>query len=473
ADLREPEKLRAWLCGIARNLIRNTLRREGREPAHVAEALELTPEPVAETPLPVEQAINREEEMILWRSLGKIPDIYREPLVLYYREHQSIEHVAAALEVSEEVVRQRLSRGRKMLQEQVLAFIEGALERTTPGRAFTVGVIATLPAFATSATAAGISAGAVKGSALAKTASSIAWINLLVGPLIGFSSSYFSVRAWLNIARTPRERECVWRQIKWVIVGVLLFVAALLGYIDAGGYLIGHPFWLATTGIVISGGFTVWIWSVVNNYSTELRLLRAEERARHPEMFLDPTSDEHPAPGEYRSKATLLGLPLVHIRLGVANVGAPPVVAWIAAGDFAIGILMAFGGVTVGAISVGSLSAGLLSIGTACVGPVALGTISIGVLSLGAMAAGLVAVGGVAVAWIAASGGIAVSHQYATGAHAIARFANDAVARDFFKQQHFGILVPVMFAVLAVFAIVPAALHARRTSKRSQSPVAS
>src|SRR5436309_12020435 len=39
-DLREPEKLRAWLCGIARNLINNTLRQQGREPSHRAEPLE-------------------------------------------------------------------------------------------------------------------------------------------------------------------------------------------------------------------------------------------------------------------------------------------------------------------------------------------------------------------------------------------------------------------------------------------------
>src|SRR5580765_8857447 len=35
-DLREPQKLRAWLCGIARNLINNTLRKQGREPSHRA-----------------------------------------------------------------------------------------------------------------------------------------------------------------------------------------------------------------------------------------------------------------------------------------------------------------------------------------------------------------------------------------------------------------------------------------------------
>src|SRR6266568_9621192 len=32
AALREPEKLRSWLCGIARNLIYDALKKDGREP---------------------------------------------------------------------------------------------------------------------------------------------------------------------------------------------------------------------------------------------------------------------------------------------------------------------------------------------------------------------------------------------------------------------------------------------------------
>jgi RNA polymerase sigma factor (sigma-70 family) len=148
ADLREPHKLRAWLCGIARNLINYSLRRQGREPSHAAEPLETVEEPPSLEPLPPEQAIGREEEAILWRSLERIPEIYREPLVLFYRKHQSIEAVAQGLELSEDAVKQRLSRGRKLLHEQVLAFVEGALERTNPDRAFTVGVLAALPALA-------------------------------------------------------------------------------------------------------------------------------------------------------------------------------------------------------------------------------------------------------------------------------------------------------------------------------------
>src|ERR1017187_8984333 len=126
--LRERDKLRSWLCGIARNRINDFLRREGREPLHKAGELDEISEIHSPEPLPVEYTINNEEQAILWRSLERIPEIYREPLVLFYREHQSIEAVAEKLELTEDNVKQRLSRGRKMLHEQVLEFVEGALE---------------------------------------------------------------------------------------------------------------------------------------------------------------------------------------------------------------------------------------------------------------------------------------------------------------------------------------------------------
>jgi len=168
ADLREPHKLRAWLCGIARNLINYSLRRQGREPSHAAEPLETVEEPPSLEPLPPEQAIGREEEAILWRSLERIPEIYREPLVLFYRKHQSIEAVAQGLELSEDAVKQRLSRGRKLLHERVLAFVEGALERTNPDRVFTAGVLAALPLLATATKSATAGATAAKSGAAIK-----------------------------------------------------------------------------------------------------------------------------------------------------------------------------------------------------------------------------------------------------------------------------------------------------------------
>ena len=89
--LRERAKLRAWLCGIARHRIQKCFERDGREPACNAATLADAHDSRAIEALPSEQAINREEEAILWRSLGKIPELYREPLILYYREHQSID----------------------------------------------------------------------------------------------------------------------------------------------------------------------------------------------------------------------------------------------------------------------------------------------------------------------------------------------------------------------------------------------
>jgi RNA polymerase sigma factor (sigma-70 family) len=146
AELREPERLRAWLCGIARFLVGKEFRKMGREPAHAAEALDSIEEPQSAEASPAMQAVSREEEAILWRALERIPDTYREPLILFYREEKSIERVAAELELSEDAVKQRLSRGRKLLHEEVVAFVEGTLSRTAPGQNFSNAVLAMLPA---------------------------------------------------------------------------------------------------------------------------------------------------------------------------------------------------------------------------------------------------------------------------------------------------------------------------------------
>lgn len=145
--LREPEKLRSWLCQILRNLTHDALRKQGREPSHHATSIEEISESESPEPTPRDHTVSSEEQRILWSSIERIPEIYREPLVLFYREHQSIEAVAQSLELSVDVVKQRLSRGRKMLHAQVLAFVEGALERTNPGKTFTLAVLASLPGF--------------------------------------------------------------------------------------------------------------------------------------------------------------------------------------------------------------------------------------------------------------------------------------------------------------------------------------
>ncbi|HWH70215.1 MAG TPA: sigma-70 family RNA polymerase sigma factor, partial [Candidatus Sulfotelmatobacter sp.] len=106
-SLREPEKLRSWLCGIARNRIHQLLRAQGREPTHQAEPLERLATSPSPEPPPPERAISHEEAELLWRTLERMPETYRLPLVLFYRDHQSVQSVAQNLDLTEEAARQR------------------------------------------------------------------------------------------------------------------------------------------------------------------------------------------------------------------------------------------------------------------------------------------------------------------------------------------------------------------------------
>ena len=221
AGLREPEKLRSWLCGIARNLINNSVRAQGREPSHRAEALEDIAEPRSPEPLPGERAISREEAEILWRALERIPETYREPLVLYYREHQSVGAVARELELTEEAVRQRMTRGRKLLQEEVLAFVEGALEKTAPGTAFTVAVVGALPIVVTSAKAASVGVAVAKGGVGAKSALTLAALGSLAA-MVGAMA--FSWKTAVDESKSPPERRLMvrtaWFQMAFLVLSL-------------------------------------------------------------------------------------------------------------------------------------------------------------------------------------------------------------------------------------------------------------
>lgn len=224
-SLREPEKLRPWLCGIARNRTRRNLRADASEPACQGESLETAQEIPLAGPLPSDQAISREEEAILWRSLERIPELYREPLILFYRQQQSIEHVAAELELTEDAVKQRLSRGRKLLQEEVQAFVENTLRRSVPDQAFSAAVLAAIPVGAGPIAATGVSAGA-KGAAAAKST----FLTACLAPLAPFLGIVAGVGAcWLVIHdstpdRTRRSKTMAGVVAFWVVYLTLAVV---------------------------------------------------------------------------------------------------------------------------------------------------------------------------------------------------------------------------------------------------------
>jgi RNA polymerase sigma factor (sigma-70 family) len=435
AGLREPEKLRAWLCGIARNLINNSLRKQGREPSHRAESLEEISESHSLEPQPAEQTISNEEQAILWRSLEKIPEIYREPLVLFYREHQSIEAVAEKLELTEDNVKQRLSRGRKLLHEQVLAFVEGALARTNPGKVFTLGVLAALPiTLAASAKAATVAAAAKGGATVAGKGLVGVVLGILASPLLGFLAGFLGWREHLKNMRTTRERSLSKRfGLMILVAGILFFVACSL----FSGQVVPrlwkhHPVLAFVLVWMICLSWVVFTFAFTWRFNRTIRELREDERQQHPELFRDESSQAW----EYRSRATLFGLPLVHWRswgkVRRSGEKIQPAIGWIACGERAYGILYASGGIAVGGISTGALSIGLLSFGGLSIGLLAFGGFAIGAVALGGGAIGLVASGGMALGWHAAMGGMVAAHELACGGAALGNHVNDSVAREFF-----------------------------------------
>ncbi len=255
SELREPARLRSWLCSITRFLVGKEFRRQGREPVYAAEPLEEIQEPPSLEASPLLQAVSREEEAILWRALERIPETYREPLILFYREEKSIERVAAELELTEDAVKQRLSRGRKLLHEEVVAFVEGTLSRTAPGQNFSSAVMAMLPAASAATVGAGV---AGKGAAMAKSGSMAAWLAPLtpfLGVFAGIMVNWISVRS----APTARERRFQGIWLSW-------FWAFVLGWGVAGQFAVqalrnGYA-WSDPTYFAVVAGFW-WIYAMV------------------------------------------------------------------------------------------------------------------------------------------------------------------------------------------------------------------
>lgn len=434
SKLAEPQKLRSWLCGIARNLIHDAFRRQGREPAHAAESLEVAPESPALEPLPPEQAIGREEEAILWRSIERIPEIYREPLVLFYREHQSIEAVAQQLELTEDAVKQRLSRGRKMLHEQVLAFVEVALARTNPGKAFTIGVLAALPVMTISAKAATLGATAAKGGGSAKVAAATGVLGAIMSPAMVFFGNYIGYRASLDHAQSDAERghiKALYRKVMALVMGCLVVLAA-------------PTIWMCRNQKDHSLLFTLLFVELVVIYVVVLlisvvRTLRVRRNYCN-RILATEYGGSIPQPvWEYRSRLSFLGLPLIHIRLGDRfDLLRGPVKAWIAFGGIhAIGGLFAFGALAVAPFSIGLCAIGLIPVGGITLGLFAHGALSFGALSCGGVAIGFMSLGGCAVAWHIAQGGVAIAHDFAVGGIAHAAQANSEIAAQFIQSDLF------------------------------------
>ena len=211
-ELRDPEKLPAWLCGIARNLSRNWLRRtETERRARSHESIDEIPDELPDGAThshPAGKLEREEQAALLWATLAQIPETYREPLVMFYRQNRAVAEIATALEMSEDNVRQRLVRGRAYLKEEVQQLVESALETLRPDTGFAVAVLAALPVLAIPA-----AASAATGVTTATTGGGV------VGKGVGLAG--VGMLAWLVGA--------IWLAFISIVVPIAALCAAFMG----------------------------------------------------------------------------------------------------------------------------------------------------------------------------------------------------------------------------------------------------
>jgi RNA polymerase sigma factor (sigma-70 family) len=446
-ELREPEKLRSWLCGIVRNLAAGTVRRDLRR-GGVPQPLDAIADPVSQHDDPEAEFVTREEEAILWRALAAMPDTYREPMVLFYREEQSIADVATKLDLSEDAVKQRLSRGRAMLREEMAALVESALTRSRPTAAFTASVMGAL----TLGTGSSVSAAGTAGPIVATAAKSVAGSlgpGAVAGPLAGLLTAWLSSKAVGLTARSEPERALIAQAFASAIPFVFGMIAVLLAIIYLGLRTSAtSPWFFATTSVVWSVALLVGIFRLAWRYEREIARVRVEtgtEDAAYAEVLAKRGLE---LAGSKRRESTFrfLRLPLYCFSSMGLEVGPQQSRAargWIAVGDVAISPVLAIGGIAIAPIAVGGLTVGAVSIGGA----------AIGLLALGSLAAGWCAFGPVAVAWKAAAGGVAIARDYAVGGLVRAAEANTAAAAEWFGAQWFTAAVAIFFFRIAVWLI--------------------
>ncbi len=125
-------------------------------------------------------------------------------------------------------------------------------------------------------------------------------------------------------------------------------------------------------------------------------------------------------PVNYRSRATLFGLPLVHITQGTDPTTGRKLVAR-------------------GIIAIGDIAQGVIAIGGCAMGGIALGGAAFGVISVGGLALGLWAFAGLALGLIGAWGGLALAPiamggtamgYFAKGGRAIGMHVWDSITKD-------------------------------------------
>ncbi|HEX6087158.1 MAG TPA: sigma-70 family RNA polymerase sigma factor [Thermoanaerobaculia bacterium] len=174
-QLRSSASFLPWLRQITRNRAHQWHRTHAREVSDDA----MLAAAVDARPIVADRLLADEKSRVILDVLDDLGEEAREVLLLYYREDQSAKQVAMLLGISEAAVRQRLSRSRAAVREEVLRRFADSVATTAPGVAFTATVATAITLAAQNAAAATF--GSVAGGGLSLLGGAFGWAGVLLG----------------------------------------------------------------------------------------------------------------------------------------------------------------------------------------------------------------------------------------------------------------------------------------------------
>jgi biotin transporter BioY len=167
-----------------------------------------------------------------------------------------------------------------MLREEMTALVETALTRTRPGAAFTMAVLAALPLVSPPTASAAAVAGALanKGTAsFAKGVLSTGGLGVILGPATGLLAGWLGTKAVGLTARSERERVCVTRHARRMVLYSFALCAILVLILTGAGEL--YPvtrFWLIVGILAWVGILLATILGINSRMQRDVRRIRKE-----------------------------------------------------------------------------------------------------------------------------------------------------------------------------------------------------
>jgi RNA polymerase sigma factor (sigma-70 family) len=277
--LQNPSSFLPWLRQITRNLARDHLRANRHHPldgegAEIAIALAADP-----SPTPVQQLVEDERERAAAELIAALPEESREVLLLYYREGQSSQQVAALLGLSDAAVRKRLSRARQGLRDDLVGRFGEFARGSAPTAAFTAVIASALVVASPPAAAKGVLTIAAAGGA--KTFGKLllgAAGSLGIGIAAAMAGIWLGLRSQLKGAIDERERSELVRSAVVSSLASLGFVILLVLVASSAR----GPLLMTGTVVLTLGFMAVIFYQTLVVQPRALRRRHAMEAARDP-----------------------------------------------------------------------------------------------------------------------------------------------------------------------------------------------